>query len=99
MPHLNMRRSNIFFVSHKDLESYIREMFGVTYDIAVSEELSNDTVYPVEVTGDQLSEYALTKFNSWIEGKLEFYNLVNILNVLSAQGHIPLGQYFVEVSW
>lgn len=99
MPHLNVRQGSIFFVNYSDLESYIREMFGVVYDIVANEELSNATVYPVEVTGDQLSAYDLAKFNGWIAGKFEFYNLANIMNVLAAQGHISVGQYFVEVSW
>lgn len=41
---LKVRPANIYYVDYRDLEEYIKSIYGVDYDIVAGQELHNDCV-------------------------------------------------------
>lgn len=98
IPELKVRQANVYYVDYKDLEDYIKAIYGVEYNIVAGQELHNDCVVPVQA--DQpLSSGEIVRFRNWFKGEFEYYLLDVILRDLVTSQLIRPGQYFVEVSW
>ncbi len=82
-----------------DLEKFITETTGHTYEVVPNEEWNNDSQHRLHVDGD-LSEYTQKDWDDFkLTGEQHQYRLQTIMEGLCADGHLEAGVYVVDVSW
>jgi len=82
-----------------DLETFIREETGHTYDVVPNEEWGNDEQHEIIVDG-HLDEWEIKNWDSFkLTGDQNRYRLRTIMNGLCADGKLPDGTYTINVSW
>jgi len=95
---LRRRSEMTHYVDFGDLESFIKETYGFTYNIAAAEECGNDTSLTYHIDGVlDLFEHSL--FEQMLAGEWLPYKTRLILNKLHQDGHIPAGNYLMTVDW
>jgi hypothetical protein len=98
-PVLHVESETIHRVEHNELEKFIEDVTGHSFDIISCEECNNPWQRRYDVTG-KLSEYEQKEWNLFKDiGKPNLFMLRTILNGLAAEGHIPKQIYLVTVSW
>lgn len=91
-------------VDSSDLERFILKVFGVEYESAATEEMSNDTEKTYTASGfkgDKYEqEYTLPEIERFLfkNGKKE-PALSGLLNYFAEKGYIAKGDYTVSWSW
>lgn len=86
-------------VDYSDLEKFITERTGHSYEIVPNEEWSNDEQHRFDIDG-QLSECELKDWNAFKAiGKSKMYLTQTLINGLCADGHLAAGIYLISVSW
>jgi hypothetical protein len=95
---LPMRTKVTHYVDYTDLEQFIVEAYGFTYEIVAAEECSNDTTLNIEVTG-VLDTYDIQNFNKLRSGEWVPFCTQLILDVLAHSNKIPAGMYNIRICW
>lgn len=90
-------------VDSSDLEQFIFKVFGVHYESACTEEMSNDTqrTYNVQgIRGEYDQKYTVPKVEEFLykNGKEE-PALSGLLNYIADKNYIAKGDYIVKWSW
>jgi hypothetical protein len=90
-------------VDSGDLEDFLRNVFGVTYESACTEEMSNDTQrsYHVQgIRGEYDQKYTVPEVEEFLyqNGKKE-PALSGLFNYLADKNYIAKGEYIVKWSW
>lgn len=85
-------------IDYSALERFIRDLTGQEYEICCYEEWSNDSQHEIIVDG-AVSEYNDKAVAAFLAGKPQNYSLRAILNAMARDGHLPVGNYLIRVSW
>ena len=103
MSQLKMKTKTYYEVDYNDLEEFIRTVTGHDYEIVCNEESSNDSSKTYSVTGFKSDYEKQYKLPNWVEfkntGRNKIFMLGTILNGLAEDGHIPMGEYIVDICW
>jgi hypothetical protein len=99
MPILKCKTETVNLVEVDDLERFIKEATGHTYEIVPNEEWGNDEQHRIEVDGDLLDFHQENWDAFKSTGYQHQYRLQSIMNGLCADGHLQPGTYVVNVSW
>lgn len=105
---MKIKTKSVHRVEYGDLEDFIREVYGIDYEMASDAECSNDTSH--EYNGITAANAAdLNNPNSpdshriqdWksSQGRKQMWGPRLILLDLVRQGKIPEGDYVIRVSW
>lgn len=95
---LNYSSKITHHVDYRDLEEYIKEVFGFDYEIAAAEECGNDTALHFNIDGE-VDEYDAKDLEKLKSGEWVPYRTRMLLNVMAKNLTIPAGDYIVKVSW
>ncbi len=98
MANLNIKTETTHSVDYWDLEQFIKDLYGVTYEIAAAEESGNDTTLEFSVDG-KIEDYELDDMRKLMVGKWVPYRTGLWLNIMCSNEEIPAGKYYVRVSW
>lgn len=96
------RISTTAFVNWFDLDEYLRGIYqcGGTH---LPADVNNDTETSTYVRPEFSSEFAEMEADTALElykkGALDDYHIYALLDRACADGHLPEGQYVIEVSW
>lgn len=99
---LKMETKTYHKVEYYDLEEYIQVVVGQEYEILPNEECSNDTSKNYSITGFESDYDKKFKLPDWEKFKQTGeggYLLNTILNGLAEDGHIPKGEYIINICW
>lgn len=89
----------IHSVSDYDLETFIREQTGHSYEIVPNEEWGNDSQHRFTLDG-KLDEWNVKDWEAFKStGEQKNYQLRTILDGLCADGKLAAGTYLINVSW
>lgn len=99
-PVLEFTEQVVRIVSYRKLESFVRQIYkDLDYDFVTTEECGNDSCHCFEVDG-RIDLWESCDIQAIREGEgVPMYSSGLLLNVLAADGYIPLGDYIVEVCW
>ena len=101
-PVLNCETKTLISTDYKDIEKLIKEVYGVEYEILPMEEVGSSqyaATYSMTASKGELDEYDQEEIDSLIDGKPHQYILSAIMNDLCNKGHVPEGEYVIEVNW
>lgn len=99
MEPLKCTTETVIKVEYSDLEKFITERTGHSYEIVPNEEWSNDEEHRFVVTG-KLVGYQQKDWDAFKSTGVEYqYRLHTILDGLCADGHLAAGIYLISVSW
>jgi hypothetical protein len=96
-----MKTKTVTEIEYHELEDLVKEKLGYkNYSFVAVEECGNDSSHEFTVEkGFEDSEYDKEQIEKWEKGEfVQFSNHV-ILNKLCMEGHIPAGNYIVQVCW
>jgi hypothetical protein len=96
---LKCTEQTVISVYYSDLEQFIKEETGQTYDIVCQEEYNNDIHKEFDVDGDTMYLGEVSKWLDFKGGKIQQYMLRTILDGLCRDGKIKSGKYLVHISW
>jgi hypothetical protein len=113
MPKLKAHKEVVFRVDHNDLDSFIREAYGLecqsgegggysgeySFEYVASEELSNDVSKSYYVSPEEPNEYDRKKIEEMKQGKFAQFITCTLLCDLCHRGLIEPGKYIIDVSW
>jgi hypothetical protein len=97
---LELKVETVHSVDYSNLEQFVKQIYDRTIEIIALEEASNGDNLRMSVDGN-LSTEEIQLFNKWVLGDpwaLMFRTNI-LLNKLCADGHIPKGNYLIEVFW
>ena len=97
-PRLKMEMVSMIKVDYDDLEDFIKEVYGFTYETVAEEEWNNDSNYEFRVNDNMAGNVIpVSKIrNGYFPGS---FSLGLILNMLCDDGLIPSGNYTISVCW
>lgn len=98
MPNLNIRTQTTHHVDCWDLEQFIKDRYGINYEIVAAEEASNDSTLHFSVDGN-LQGYELDDVRKLISGNWIPFRTRQLLNLMCFNEEIPTGEYYIEISW
>jgi len=100
VPELKCKIETMTVVDMFDLEEFIKEVTGQTYDASDNEEYRNDTDYRYTVFPFN-EMYGEHDKKAWESFKLGGYTpgIRAILNGLCSDGHLKEGLYLISVCW
>lgn len=81
---------------YRDVEKAAAEHYGINYSFPATQECGNDTSHQFRVGAGDLEEEDEAEVRA---GKVPMYNNGALLEVLCKDGHIPAGDYVIEVFW
>jgi hypothetical protein len=105
---LKCREVTTITVSYNDLEYFIRKVFGVEYESACVEEMSNDSQrsYTVDglkndpVTDPYTANHTIPEIEEFLNGnRKKEPALSDLLNYFAMKNYISKGNYTVKWSW
>lgn len=97
---LKTKRVEYIEVDYKDLQQFIREVYGQPqYDIVADEEWNNDSSYTFTVERGEPDQWQAKDVESLRTTGTAEYGLGSILADLANNGHIDLGEYLISVCW
>lgn len=96
-PQLKTDSITYFVVDYKDLEKFIRAVFGQEYNFVMNEEARKDSVCAFFVTGI-VGDFELAEVRRFRRSGSSCRASV-LLDYLCRRGFIPEGHYLVKVSW
>lgn len=101
VPVLKVKTETFHTVDYNDLEVFIKETTGQTYEVACGEEWGNDSQHRVRVDGVLATweQKNWDKFKASGELDQESFLLRAIMNGLCSEGKLPAGTYLVDVCW
>ncbi len=94
---LKHTKETIISVDSDDLDSFIEEELGITYDFARANERANDSSHRFYVTGEDTCYDS--DVNDWMSGKDSEPMGYTVLHGLVSKGLIPPGLYVIDVCW
>jgi hypothetical protein len=90
-------------VDSSDLEQFIYRVFGVHYESACAEEMSNDTqrTYNVQgIVGEYDQKYTVPEVEEFLyQNGIKSPALSGLLNYIADKNYIAKGSYIVKWSW
>lgn len=86
-------------VDYKDIEKFIRQEYGIEYEMISGEEWNNDSSHDFDVCKGIIDEYDQAKLNNWLNSNEEQWLLNTILRDLCNKDKIKEGWYLIGVSW
>ena len=87
------------YVSYNDLEYFIKEVYGFTLDLCAAEEASNDSHLTYDIDGI-VEEYDREDIEQLFNGEWVGFGTGRLaLTKLCVDGHIPAGNYCVDIFW
>lgn len=96
---LKVKTEAVHVVELNDLEQFIRQTTGHTYEIVPNEEWGNDQYHRFEID-DKLGGYKKEEWEAFkLTGVEHQYRLHTILSGLCMDGHLAPGIYLINVSW
>lgn len=97
-PRLKAKVETIFKVHHFDLEKFVEEIYGGSFELPAIEETHNYSLIECSVpnTSALRDEEAEKQIR---QGKYPKYCTGIVLKLLHEDGYIPSGKYIVDVSW
>lgn len=108
MPKLRTKTETVISVNYGDLDAFVEQVTGRTFDFVFAEECGNDTSHMFEVVGGR----GKCSLETWTRGMEEAeYWIANgdgeyggcgagtLLDWLCSKGHIEPGNYRVDVCW
>ena len=93
-PRLKARVIPVFRVHYQDLEQYIQQVFGFEYDFLFATGFVNGTCPEYQVTG--LIPSTMAQQAKDLRSGRRTRNPTLIVNVLAADGYIPVGKYIID---
>jgi hypothetical protein len=89
----------VHVVEVNDLETFIREQTGHSYEVVPNEEWGNDEQHRFDIDG-KLDEWNINDWNEFKSDGVEHqYRTRTIMNGLCADGKLDAGIYVINVSW
>jgi hypothetical protein len=100
---LKARVQQVFYVEYGDWEKFINHHFGVTeYQIAVCEELSNDTTFKFTLTKatSRIDDYDAKRIEAFKQKNGDTtYMTQRLAQDLCMRDILPEGMYIINISW
>ena len=97
---LKHKQEIIRTVDAYDLEEFIKETLGLTYECIAVNEWRNDSSYKFHVKEGDITEKEVERY---LDTGKDMYGyelqMDDVLSVLTAEGHIEPGTYLIEVCW
>lgn len=98
-PVLKSETETIIKVQYFDMDEFIEEATGHTYEVVASEEWGNDSQHRFAIDG-KLGDYEQKEWDQFKKtGECGTYFLRTILNGLCADKFIKPGNYLISVCW
>lgn len=98
-PTLKSVTETVIKVQYYDLEEFIDQVTGHSYEVVASEEWSNDSQHRFAIDG-KLTDYEQDEWDQFKKnGECGSYFLRTILNGLCSDKKILSGNYLVTVCW
>lgn len=98
-PKLKCREQMIISVNYRDFDSFVEQVYGISFDFVNSEECGNDTTHSFYGIDGEHSEYDHEDLGLFKENEKTSYVARILLNDLCRNGFIKAGDYFINVSW
>jgi hypothetical protein len=98
-PTLVCKEKKVLEVNFYDLEEFIKEMMGKTYEVVAHEEWHNYSSYPFTVNADHTSDALWEEVMALSKSSGRWPPLQEMLNEAARRGYIENGNYLIEVSW
>jgi len=91
----------VYTCDYKKFEKFVESVFGLEdYSLVASEELSNDMVFHFEINDyDKFDSDDEETFTDEVLQGEYMYNTPVITGKLHQIGLLPVGQYYVNISW
>lgn len=95
-----MEKLEVFWISWHYLEDKVKKHYGREYDFIDSEEASNDSTYLYTEVNGEIDEWDEEYLDDFFKNGKTNYGLGNVLlQRLVKDGHLPTGDYLVDVCW
>ena len=91
-------KTNLHMDYHQ-LDDLISTYFKVDYEIVAYEELSNDSVFEINVAASNISSYDLNTISHIKNGKIDHWSTSIYMSYLAKEKVIPEGNYIIEICW
>lgn len=101
MPELRMKEVTHYVVDYGDLESFVEEVTGRTYEFVALQECGNDSDHEFSIGKRPVDDYDRAAIENWLsgdDGALQYQPQL-ALEHLAEQGLIPRGDYLIQVCW
>lgn len=101
-PVLKASQESFITVDYSDLEDFIKEIYGIHYNIPCGEEMSNDSLhaYNVETSLNEWHVRRMIEFKDFKTAEVDEGRYLGvILNDLCINKYIKPGRYLVSVCW
>jgi hypothetical protein len=99
-PIFKVKDTIVIEVNSDDLEKFIENKLGVSYEIVAYEEWCNYSSHKFSVKKATLSEYHQESLNSFLRKEvITYYSLNVILTHLCNINEIPEAEYIIKVYW
>lgn len=95
---LEVKETVVLEVSHSDLEDFIRQVYGVEYEYAVTQESNNGSYKRYNVYSEHLSEWEERELEEFVKDE-NMCSIRIIFADLLRKKVIKAGIYLVSVSW
>ena len=95
---LNIRTEMTHYVRDSELARFLKDSYGIDYQVAAMEESGNDAALAYDVDGD-VPSYDIEDIQKILAGEWINYRTGSLLNYLAKEGKIPTGAYVVEICW
>lgn len=96
VPPLKCKIEVLHTVSDRDLDTFIRQATGRSYESVAYEEWGNGESHEFSADGKDVDEERIAAL---LAGKPKHYSLGDILNYLVREQYLVAGKYLVKVSW
>ena len=102
---LKMRTETVNRVDYGDFERFVESVTGKEYEFSVEQEFGNDTTHNFTASSkspysQDLWEKEMEEIEAWISGTGSIqYRIGSLIDWLCFKGHIPPGNYCIEVCW
>lgn len=105
-PTLKCEIETVYTVDYRDLEEFVKNIYGGDYEFVAVQECSNDTDHKFTVDGkmclsssEKLNEYKRKDAEKIRSGQYPNYCNNLLLDCLVVDGYIQPGTYLIQVSW
>ena len=100
---LECEKQQVVKVEYRELERFIKCVYGHEHEIVAAEEAHNDMTLTFKGIGmhpEDYDEFERKAFKKWLDlGEFWPWGTRNILEELCLGGYIEAGDYYVEVWW
>lgn len=95
---MKMTTKTTHHVDYSELETTIKKLYGVIYEIVAAEEAGNDTALEFFVDG-VIEDYDHNDMRKLMAGEFIPFHTELWLNIMCFNQEIPPGDYIIRVSW